>query len=92
VLTDLLSEKINQIKHAVAASELASNERLFAAALRCCIPKALIELLGFDRILERVPHSYQKALFAAALASQYVYKHGLDANEIDFYGFLKELR
>lgn len=92
VLTDLLSEKINQIKDAVAASDLASNKALFAAALRCCIPKVLIELVGFERILERVPHSYQKALFAAALASQYVYKYGLDANEINFYDFLKEIQ
>jgi len=92
VLTDLLSEKINQIKDAVAASDLASNEQLFAAALRCCIPKVLIELVGFERILERVPHSYQKALFAAALASQYVYRYGLEANEINFYDFLKEIQ
>jgi glutamate dehydrogenase len=91
VLTDLLSEKINEIKDAVAASDLASNEALFASALRCCIPKVLIELVGFERILKRVPLSYQKALFAAALASRYVYKFGLEANEIDFYGFLKDL-
>ena len=92
VLTDLFSEKINQIKDAVAASDLASNESLFAAALRCCIPKVLVEKVGFERILERVPRSYQKALFAAALASQYVYKYGLEANEVDFYTFLEKVQ
>jgi glutamate dehydrogenase len=92
VLTDLLSEKINQIKDAVATSDLASNEALFASALRCCIPKVLIKMVGFERILERVPHSYQKALFASALASQYVYRYGLEANEINFYDFVKEIQ
>jgi hypothetical protein len=31
-----------------------------------------------------------KAVFASRLAGRYVYKYGLDANEINFYEFLKE--
>jgi glutamate dehydrogenase len=91
VLTDLVSEKINQIKDAVAASGLADNETLFRKALECCVPQALIELVGFEQIMTRVPQVYLKALFAASIAGRYVYKFGLEANEIDFYGFLKEL-
>ncbi len=92
VLTDLVSEKINEIKDAVNASDLADNEPLFRKALECCVPKALIELVGFDNIMKRVPKVYLKALFAASLAGRYVYRFGLDANEIDFYGFLKDLK
>jgi glutamate dehydrogenase len=89
VLTDLVSEKINKIKDAVSASDLADNEPLFRKALECCVPEALVEQAGFDNIMKRVPKIYLKALFAASLAGRYVYQFGLDANEVDFYAFLK---
>jgi len=92
VLTDLVSEKINKIKDAVNASDLSDNEPLFRKALECCVPKALIEQVGFDNIMKRVPKVYLRALFAASLAGRYVYRFGLDANEINFYGFLKDLK
>jgi glutamate dehydrogenase len=92
VLTDLVSEKINKIKDAINASDLSDNEPLFAKALECCVPKALIDQVGFDNIMKRVPKVYLKALFAASLAGRYVYEFGLDANEINFYGFLKDLK
>ncbi len=92
VLTDLVSEKINKIKDAINASDLSDNEPLFRKALECCVPKTLIERVGFDNIMKRVPKVYLKALFAASLAGRYVYRFGLDANEINFYGFLKDLK
>jgi len=92
VLTDLVSEKINKIKDAINASDLSDNEPLFRKALACCVPKALIEQVGFENIMKRVPKNYLKALFAASLAGRYVYQFGLDANEINFYGFLKDLK
>jgi glutamate dehydrogenase len=92
VLTDLVSEKINKIKDAINASDLSDNEPLFRKALECCVPKALIDQVGFENIMKRVPKIYLKALFAASLAGRYVYRFGLDANEINFYGFLKDLK
>jgi glutamate dehydrogenase len=51
----------------------------------------LVEEIGFAKILKRVPGPYLKAVFASQLASRYVYKYGLDANEVNFYEFLKEV-
>ena len=91
-LSDLISEKINQIKDAIYASNLFSDRDLFQKVIRCCCPDVLIEQVGFQKVLERVPFSYLKAIFASRLASRYVYKYGLDANEIDFFEFIKEYR
>ena len=55
------------------------------------VPPALVEKVGVDKILKRVPEAYLKALFASRLAGAYVYKYGLDANEIKFFEFLKKL-
>ena len=61
-------------------------------AIECCIPPVLVEKIGVAKILKRVPEAYLKALFASALAGHYVYKYGLEANEINFYEFLQEFR
>ncbi len=92
VLTDRVSEKINAVTDAINASDLFKDEALFRKVVECCCPRVLIEQVGFERILKRVPQPYLKAIFASRLASRYVYKHGLEATEIDFFGFLKEYR
>ena len=91
VLSDLISEKINQIKDSVSRSGLLKETALFKKVTACCIPHVLVEEIGFAKILRRVPGPYLKAVFASQLASRYVYKYGLDANEINFYEFLKEV-
>ncbi|MBN1223885.1 MAG: NAD-glutamate dehydrogenase [Candidatus Aminicenantes bacterium] len=92
VLSDLISEKINAITDAVYTSNLFENDALFQRVIECCCPEILIRQVGFKAVLERVPLSYLKAIFASRLASRYVYKYGLDANEIHFYTFLQEYR
>lgn len=92
VLTDRISEKINAITDAINASDLFKDEALFRKVIECCCPRVLIDQVGFDKILQRVPQAYLKAIFASRLASRYVYKHGLEANEIDFYCYIREYR
>jgi glutamate dehydrogenase len=92
VLTDLISEKINLIKDAVGRSSLVNDRSLFKKVTECCIPGVLVEEVGFSKITKRVPKTYLKALFASELASRYVYRYGLEANEVDFYGFVSALR
>jgi glutamate dehydrogenase len=92
ILTDLISEKINQMTDSIYSSELFSDEPLFRKVIECCCPHSLIEEVGFENILKRVPGSYLKAIFASKLASQYVYQFGLDASEINFYNFIKDYK
>jgi glutamate dehydrogenase len=92
VLTDRISEKINAITDAINASDLFKDKELSRKVIECCCPRVLIDHVGFDKILQRAPRRYLEALFASRLASRYVYKYGLEANEIDFYGYLQEYR
>jgi len=88
ILTDMISDKINQVTDAVYASRLFDNRTLFKKVVECCCPSSLISQVGFKTILKRVPASYLKAVFASHLASTYVYEYGLSANEIDFHSFV----
>ncbi len=60
--------------------------------LECCIPPVLVKKVGVAKIIQRVPASYLKALFASRLAGRYVYEFGLEANEIHFFNFLQEFK
>jgi glutamate dehydrogenase len=91
ILTDTLSEKINAIKDAIAASDLFGDKALVKKVVASGVPAALVEKVGIDKILKRVPETYLKALFASRIAGAYVYTYGLDANEITFFEFLKKL-
>jgi glutamate dehydrogenase len=91
ILTDTLSEKINAIKDAIAASDLFADKALAKKVVAGGVPAALVEKIGIDKILKRVPETYLKALFASRIAGAYVYTYGLDANEITFFDFLKRL-
>jgi glutamate dehydrogenase len=92
VLSDLISEKIIQIKDAIYASDLHQDKALFRRVTSCCLPSVLINRVGLNRLVRRVPANYLRALFASHLASRYVYAYGLEANEINFTNFLKNLR
>ena len=90
VLSDLISEKINAIKDSVSRTELVKDRALFKKMTACCIPRALVEEIGLPRLMKRVPGPYLKAVFASQLASRYVYRYGLNADELTFYEFLNE--
>jgi glutamate dehydrogenase len=90
ILSDTISEKINAIKDGIMASALFEDKTLVRKVIEVGCPPVLCNLLGIDRIIERLPEAYLRALFASRLAARYVYEHGLAANEIDFFNFLQQ--
>ncbi len=92
ILTDRVSDKINSVTDAVYASDLFKDRKLFRSVLQCCCPCVIIDMLGMDKVMRRVPAAYLRAVFASRLASRYVYACGLDANEIDFHNYIKSFK
>jgi glutamate dehydrogenase len=90
ILSDRISEKINAIKDSIMSAGLFEDKSLVRKVIEVGCPPVLCGLLGIGRIIQRVPESYLRALFASRLAARYVYEHGLEANEIDFFNFLQQ--
>lgn len=88
-LTDLLSDKISELKREIEGSTLWDNEPLRQNVLTEACPSTLQRLIGSAALLARVPAPYLRALFAAHLASRYVYQVGLRGNELRFIEFLR---
>ena len=92
-VTDLLSKKINSLNDTLQGSPtLAKNPKLQKMILGKALPKLLIEKIGLDAILERVPHSYLLAICGCYFASQYVYKYGLNGSEVQVLDFIQEFQ
>jgi glutamate dehydrogenase len=92
ILSDLVSKKINLVTDAVYASDLHKDKDLFKNVIKRSCPAVLMKAIGFEKVLERVPDIYLRAVFASRLASRYVYSFGLDANEIDFHKYIESHR
>jgi len=89
-LTDILSEKINTLNDQISKSKLWDNDSLKKQVITLAIPRNLVELLGIETIMKRVPETYLKAIFGAYLASRFVYTRGLHAGEFGFFEFMTE--
>ncbi len=91
ILSDELSQKINQVTDAIFSSNLWEDKTLAKAVVQAHCPTTLIEKIGIDEVLKRVPENYLQAIFSSWLASHFIYQYGLHADEINFYNFLKSL-
>lgn len=88
LLTDKISNKINQLNISIASSSLWDDINLRATVLSEALPKCLQELVTLDAIMKNCPSNYLKAVFCSYLGSRFVYKYGIDASEFSFYEFM----
>ena len=90
ILSDELSNKINSVTDSIHRSDLWKNSTLLHAVIERHCPPTLVKKIGVEKIIQRVPKNYLRAIVSSYLASHYVYKFGLHADEIDFHEFLRE--
>ncbi|KAI9245868.1 Glutamate/Leucine/Phenylalanine/Valine dehydrogenase-domain-containing protein [Phascolomyces articulosus] len=89
-LSDDLSVAIVQLNEQLQNTGLWDNVQLRHAVLRKAFPSLLLEKLGLDTLLARVPENYVKAIFGAYLASQFVYRYGATPDHFAFFEFMRE--
>mmetsp|Transcript_35917 Transcript_35917/g.101048 ORF Transcript_35917/g.101048 Transcript_35917/m.101048 type:complete len:1024 (-) Transcript_35917:48-3119(-) len=91
VLTDLVSSKINAMKAQVYNSDLYENEKIRTTVLQRALPNLLVDLIGYDAILQNVPPAYLRSIFSTWIAARFVYSSGLsNTGEFAFFAFMKE--
>jgi len=91
ILTDVVSDKINEVNLACQDSELLGKPEVRRAIMARAIPKRLQEQIGLDTIISRLPEDYIRATLGYWVASQYVYRHGIQGNEFTFFEFMQEV-
>lgn len=71
VLSDLLSFSIIKLNEELQLTSLWDNVPLRMIVLKEAFPKLLLEKLGLETLLKRVPDTYVKAIFGSYLASRF---------------------
>ena len=66
-------------------SELWNNENIRRSVLRDALPKLLLDKIGLDTIMQRVPETYLRSIFGSYLASRFVYQDGSEPSQFAFY-------
>ena len=84
-LSDTLSIAITKLDEELQQTELWEQESLRRSVLADALPKLLLEKIGLDTIIERVPDSYLRAIFGSYLASRFVYEFGSSPSQFAFF-------
>ncbi|GAA5866946.1 hypothetical protein JCM8547_003926 [Rhodosporidiobolus lusitaniae] len=91
LLTDDLSRKLVGLQDELEASSLYDDLTLRRSVMSKALPNVLLNKIGLDTLLSRLPAAYQHALFSSYVASRFIYTYGIDPSPIDFHYFLTQL-
>ena len=88
VISDELSYAIVNLNEELQLTSLWDNVPLRKTILSEAFPKLLIEQVGLEVLLERVPENYVKAIFGSYLASRFVYNFGVNPKSMSFFEYM----
>ena len=72
LISDELSSTLNDLQAELEGSDLFDDVPSRRGVMSRAIPKTLIDKIGLDALLERLPEPYQRALFSSWVASHFV--------------------
>ncbi|KAG5928543.1 glutamate dehydrogenase (NADP(+)) gdh1 [Claviceps africana] len=90
ILSDKLSIAITTLDEELQHSDLWNNEKIRQAVLQDALPDLLLQKIGLDTIISRVPDSYLRAIFGSYLASRFVYEFGSEPSQFAFFDFMSK--
>lgn len=72
VISDELSITLNNLQAELESSDLFDDEPSKKGVMKRAIPSTLVNQVGLDELLKRLPEPYQRALFSSWVASRFV--------------------
>ncbi|KAJ3275114.1 NAD-dependent glutamate dehydrogenase [Terramyces sp. JEL0728] len=87
-ISDDLSFAIVKLNEELQQTTLWDNIPLRKVVMNEAFPKLLVDKVGLDTLLERVPENYTKAIFGSYLASRFVYKYGTSPSQFAFFEYM----
>jgi hypothetical protein len=92
LLSDELSGTLNALQVELEESHgLYEIEASRKVVLRKAIPKTLVDKVGLETLMERLPETYLRALWSAYVSSRYLYVNGIGASQVDFFLYMSSL-
>ena len=72
VISDELSSTLNNLQAKLEGSDLYDDASTRQAVMKRAFPKTLIDQVGLETLLKRVPEAHQRALFSSWIAAHFV--------------------
>lgn len=72
LISDELSGRLNDLQAELEASDLFDDLPSRKGVLRRAVPQTLVEKVGLEKLMQRLPETYQRALFSSWVASHFV--------------------
>lgn len=88
IISDESSYAIVKLNEELQQTPLWENIPLRRRVLQDALPKILLDKLGLDKLLERIPTNYISAIFGSHLASRFVYQYGVNPSQFAFFEFM----
>jgi glutamate dehydrogenase len=88
IISDELSYAIVRLNEQLQRTSLWDDLALRRVILQEALPKLLLDKLGLDKIVKRVPENYVRAIFGSYLASRFVYQFGTEPGQFAFFEFM----
>jgi glutamate dehydrogenase len=90
ILSDEISLEIIKLDEELQKTGLWDNISLRKNIMHEALPETLLQQIGLDNILERVPVPYLKAIFGSYLASRFIYLYGIGASQFAFFDYMNQ--
>ncbi|OAK94004.1 NAD-dependent glutamate dehydrogenase [Phaeosphaeriaceae sp. SRC1lsM3a] len=90
ILSDTLSNAITKLDEELQNTDLWNQTEFRNSVLSEALPNLLLEQIGMDKIMQRVPENYLRAIFGSYLASRFVYQYGVSASQFAFFDFMSK--
>ncbi|KAJ9105102.1 hypothetical protein QFC20_004388 [Naganishia adeliensis] len=91
LISDRLATALNDLQGELETSDLFNDEKSRRLVLRRAFPKTLVDKVGLDELLKRLPESYLRALWSVHVASSFIFSRGMDFSPVEFYLFFRSL-
>ncbi|EMC96096.1 hypothetical protein BAUCODRAFT_71533 [Baudoinia panamericana UAMH 10762] len=88
ILSDRLSTAITKMDEELQSTSLWDDIELRKSVLMDALPNSLLTEIGLDKMLERIPDNYLRAIFGSFLASRFIYTMGISASPVSFFAFM----
>lgn len=72
LISDELSSHLNDLQAELEASDLFDDLPSRKGVLRRAVPKTLVDQIGLEKVMGRLPEAYQRAMFSSWVASHFV--------------------
>jgi glutamate dehydrogenase len=90
-ISDELSSTLNDLQAELESSDLFEDLPSRKGVIGRAMPKTLVDQVGVETLLDRLPEPYQRALFSSWVASHFIYKYGVAPSSVDFFHFARDL-